>query len=60
VNSLTRLAPSAVRALPPGPLIMNTKPDLRSGSNINIEYMPPSVPVCETVSTPSMSARRNP
>ena len=60
VKCLSSTSVSTVRAASPSPLIMITKPDLRSGSNIIAEYIPPRVPVCDTVHWPSTSASRKP
>ncbi len=60
VNCLTSAAFSTVRAREPSPLIMNTNPLRFSGSRFSAEYIPPSVPVCDTRSTPSTSDNRQP
>ena len=49
VKCFISASPSTVRASSASPLIMNTKPLLRSGSRASIEYMPFSVPVCHTL-----------
>ena len=60
VNCFTSASFSTVRAREPSPLIMNTKPLRLSGSRVSAEYIPPSVPVCDTRSTPSTSDNLQP
>src|SRR5688572_31063916 len=60
VNCLTSASFSTVRARDPSPLIMSTKPLRLPGSKVNAEYIPPSVPVCATRSTPSTSDNLQP